>query len=163
MSHFYIRFLSAAEIVDRPPRVRLGVIQIGDFEERFESSIEFWTPAQYESHWAEALGRLSLKTPKSCLITSITDPATGNFLFWWPMYLIGQHVHFQNHVLFISEIREAFDPAKPYVHVPERALYNEDGEPISEWIIPFGEVVGACNAIAGISSPVLIPNDSVRS
>lgn len=162
MSRFSIRFLSPAELTDQEPGVRTGVIRIGDFEEQFESSVEFWTPEQYESQWAEALCRLTPKTPKSCLITSITEPATANFLFWWPMYLIGQHVHFQNHLLFFSEIKGTFDPAHPGLHVPERAIVNDGGVPLSEWVLPFSEVVGARNSLVGISSPALIPDNPVR-
>lgn len=163
MNRFSIKFLSPAELADQELGVRTGAIRIGDFEERFESSVEFWAPERYESQWAEALGRLSVKTPKSCLITSIADPTSANFLFWWPMYLIGQEIHFQNHLLFFSEIKGAFDPTNPYVHIPERTILSEGGEPVSEWVLPFSEVVGARNALVGISSPTLIPDNPVRS
>lgn len=162
MSRFSIQFLPNAEEA-AGSATRIGEIHIGEFKERFESSIEFWTAARYESQWAEALSRLGPEKAKSCLITSITDPATANFVFWWPMYLVGDNVHFQNHVLFTSEVRGTFDPNDPYFHVPERRVTNEDGERISEWVVPFGDVARAKSSLLGISVPVSTTDNAVRS
>ncbi len=162
MSRFSIEFLPIAADATPHASTRFGVIKIGDFEERFEVSTEFWTPARYESQWAEALSRLGPNSPKSCLITSITDPATANFLFWWPTYLVGQSLHFQNHVLFFSELKGTFDPNNPYPHIPDRSTTSETGEQISEWVIPFSDVVGAKKALLDVSSPLLIAENPVR-
>lgn len=163
MVRFSIEFLPAAEQPDQQPGLRIGTIRAGNFEERFEAPTEFWTPERYESQWAEAVRRLGPQTPRSCLITSITNPASANFLFWWPMYLIGERVHVQNHVLFFSEIKGSFDPSNPYPHIPERTVTNEDGERISEWIIPFSDFAGAGSALVDISRPVLMTENPIRS
>jgi hypothetical protein len=162
MSRFSIEFTPHAED-PMEAAMRVGVIRIGDFEERFESSTEFWSPARYESQWSEALSRLHQKSPRSCLITSITDPANANFIFWWPMYLVDQNVHFQNHALFFSDIEGSFDPDDPYRHVPQRSVTNEQGERISEWIIPFNDVVVAKTALMDVSAHILAIDNPVRS
>lgn len=162
MSRFSIEFIPHAE----DPTVgatRVGVIRIGDFEERFESSIEFWSAARYELQWSEAISRLHQKSPRSCLITSITDPANANFLFWWPMYLVDQNVHFQNHALFLSDVEGNFDPNDPYRHVPDRSVTNEHGERISEWIVPFNDIVAAKSALVDVSAHILAIDNPVRS
>jgi hypothetical protein len=158
MKRFWITFLSELEQPDKQLGTRQGVIRIGNFEERFEASLEYWKPNHYESQWANAITRLCSQTPKSCLITSITDPATANFLFWWPMYLVGQNVYFRNHILFLADITSSFDPTNPYPHIPDRSVTNEDGERISEWVIPFSDFVEERTALLGsIKSYSAIP------
>ena len=40
---------------------------------------------------------------RSALITSVGEPGTANFVFWWPLYADGETVRVQHHVLFLSE------------------------------------------------------------
>ncbi|MGH7193160.1 MAG: nucleotidyltransferase domain-containing protein [Candidatus Saccharimonadales bacterium] len=143
VSGFSIAFLRQDQQPRQPATTRLGTVTIGDFEERFESSVEFWSEAQYELQWAKAIHRLISGAAESALITSITSAATANFLFWWILYRVDQHVHFQHHVLFLSELSGAFDPENPYQHIPQRATTSDDGAPISEWVLPFHELISA--------------------
>jgi hypothetical protein len=69
-------------------------------------------------------------------ITSITEPAHANFITWWPVYRIGPTVFIQNHLLFLEQLPTNFDVSDPYVHVPERHQFSEEGECVSEWEIP---------------------------
>ena len=112
-----------------------GRIQIGTFEEAFEADLSHWTRARYEQQWREALLRIVSGEPTSCLITSLTDPATANFIFWWPMYSSGDEVVFQNQVLFLEQVNGPFNPANPYVHVAPRMTVAAEGAPLSEWRI----------------------------
>lgn len=143
MNGFSIAFLPQDQQPGQDAAVRRAIITIGGFQERFESSVEFWSESQYELQWAKAVQRLLSGAAKSALITSITDPSSANFLVWWPIYKIGSSVHFQTHVLFLSELDRAFDPENPYQHIPQRATTSDDGEPISEWVLPFHELISA--------------------
>lgn len=113
-----------------------GRITIGSFSEVFEASLEFWTEDDYKRHWNSAIRRTTEGNVKSCLITSITNPQTANFLFWWPVYRDGDQAVFQNQVLFLHESRASFNPAEPYDFVPDRETLSEDGAPVSEWRVP---------------------------
>ena len=111
---------------------RLGAITIGSYVERFVAATEYWDITRYRYHWHEAITRILQGSVKSALITSMYDPAVANFIYWWPMYRLGQIVQFQNHILFLNEL-EQFDPNDPFHFVPERITINDDGEKISEW------------------------------
>ena len=114
-------------------------ITIGDFTERFEASLEFWSKNDYRCHWRTSIRRLTELSElhnKSCLITSLTDPKSANFLFWWPIYRIGDCAYFQNQVLFLDQIVGRFDPNNPYGFVSDRMTVSQVGSPISEWSVP---------------------------
>ena len=114
-------------------RACLGAIKIGDFEERFVASLMYWQPEDYRHHWEEAITRIVEGADRSCLITSIVDPASSKFLFWWPMYRAEKTVLLQNQILFFDQLSSRFDPSNPFINVHERRTINVDGEPISEW------------------------------
>lgn len=138
---FSIKLL-AEPVPDLDPGVRasLGVIRIGDFEERFVASLMYWTPQDYRRHWQQAIRRIVNGSERSCLITSIVDPACSKFLFWWPIYREAQTVFLQNQLLFFDQLSSAFDSSVPFVHVAERRTVNADGERISEWSVPIEEL-----------------------
>ena len=106
-------------------------IVIGDFSERFSADLSYWSPRQYRQQWKRALDR-ALGGKPSALITSVSNPATMNYLFWWPLYPNAGTIHVQNHVLFISEHPE-FDLSRWTEFVPLRITKNEDGDTVSEW------------------------------
>jgi hypothetical protein len=110
-----------------------GFIQIDDFRESFSSSSVFWKKQDYETHWREQINIIVSGGTTSCLITSMIDPRSANFIFWWTLYRSDRIVYFQNQILFLSSIVGPFDVEHPERHVRERSVYNEDGEEISEW------------------------------
>jgi hypothetical protein len=112
-------------------KIHRGKIMIDDFEEVFEASLSFWTPEDYERHWKAALKILLEGTDKSCLITSMYDPKTANFLFWWPLYRNDQIVYIRNQILFFDKIAVDFDTTRPYQFVPDRRPNKQ----VSEWNI----------------------------
>jgi contact-dependent growth inhibition (CDI) system CdiI-like immunity protein len=112
---------------------RLGLITIGSYVERFVAPIDYWDVTHYRHHWQQALTRIVQGFSTSTLVTSMYDPAVANFIYWWPMYRLGHTVYFQNHILFLNELKTPFDPNDPFPFVPERKMFNVDGEKISEW------------------------------
>lgn len=66
-----------------------GRIVVGDFAETFCVDLTFWRPRRYERSWAHALRRLEeADVTTSCLVSSITDPKTVNFIFCWTLYRV---------------------------------------------------------------------------
>jgi len=124
--------------VERPSRsgYAYAKVSIGDFEEAFEVDLSFWTRREYEWQWRDGLKRLVSGEPRSCLIASLSDPRSANFVFLWSMYAMGGNVVFQNRVLFLDEVDERFDPSDPYRHVGPREAVSTGGEPVSEWDVP---------------------------
>lgn len=112
-----------------------GVITIGAFQERFIASLDYWAAKDYLQHWKQAVNRIVHGSTPSCLVTSMHDPATANFIVWWPMYRVGSVVCIQNQVLFLDSLSSPFNQDDPFSQVSERVVVNEDGEKISEWVI----------------------------
>jgi len=133
---FHIKFVNHA----LSSTLARGEIRAGQFHEQFEASIEFWNKIQYQIHWHTQILKILDKNDKSCLITSITNPSTANFIFWWPIYKIGDLCFIQNQILFLDKLFEPFDPANPCRYVPDRQTITEDGDPISEWVISLNDL-----------------------
>lgn len=125
---------------DPGTRVCRGTIQIDAFEEAFESGIGYWTMDDYRTQWIDGIRRVVIEGANSCLVTSITDPISANFIFWWPLYVDGTQVRFQNHVLFLSECETPFDENVPYLSLPSRVSTSDDGRSISEWTLPVSDL-----------------------
>jgi hypothetical protein len=68
------------------------------------------------------------------------NPQYANFIFWWILYKEDKIVHIQNHVLFLETISEGFKIENIHSYIPEREIYTEDGEAISEWSIDIKEI-----------------------
>lgn len=112
-----------------------GMIMIGSFQERFLVPLDYWTASDYEGHWKQAATRILQSSTSSCMVTSMYDPATANFIIWWPMYRVGDTVFIQNQILFLDSLSSPFNPNDPFSSIPERRTINEDGEEISEWSV----------------------------
>ncbi len=115
--------------------VALGWLKIGEFEENFHASLSYWDREEYLSQWGEALERLEKGKSRSALVTSMYDPETANFIRWWPLYLIGDNVHFQEQILFIPDLEQPFDETDLYKFVQQRETDSEDGGKLSEWTL----------------------------
>lgn len=118
----------------------LGVIRIGEFSESFSCSLSYWERSSYLSQWREGLRRLLDGKGSSAIVTSMYNPESANFIFWWVMYAKGQSVYIQNHVLFLDELKVFFDEADVYRFVPDREVVADDGELISEWVIDVNDI-----------------------
>jgi hypothetical protein len=135
---FSIKFI--ADIENSRRGVARGIISIGKYQEEFESELGFWNCVDYMKHWDSSIRRLTEGAEKSVLVTSITEPLQSNFLFWWPMYRIGEFVYVQNHVLLLKELTKPFEISRLIDFVPERETTNESGESISEWSLKVSEL-----------------------
>lgn len=110
----------------------LGTIQIDDFKESFQADLSYWSKSDYERHWVRAAKVLQEGSPVF-FITSITDPATSNFIRSWACYPIKRELIFQEHILFLEDLKKPFDLDKPHSHVLPYESLTEEGEAISEW------------------------------
>jgi len=109
-----------------------GEIQLDDFRESFLADFSFWSKEDYEAHWREASKQLDAGSSVS-FITSITDPATSNFIRSWACYPIGGELVFQEQILFIEDLETPFNIKEPHCNVLPYEFITEDGEEISEW------------------------------
>lgn len=121
---------------------RSGLITIGPFQERFVAPLDYWTASDYERHWVHAISRLLDTSDRSCLVTSMHDPETANFIEWWPLYRIANTVFIQHHLLFLDALVIPLNPNDLFPLVPQRRTVNEDGDPISEWQVPIEDLAG---------------------
>lgn len=112
-----------------------GYIQIDDFYENCFYPVSYWSRDDYLLQWRHAIDTILLGGKKAAFIVSMRDPESANFIFWWVMYVVGDVIYLQNHVLFLEEISERFTVESMYLHIQDREIANEDGEKISEWVI----------------------------
>jgi hypothetical protein len=118
-----------------------GRIVIGDFTETFVVPLGFWGEADYRASWRRAFEVLE-GDPRavSCLMTSMTDPTTSNFLICWPLYREGEDVCVQNALVFLNEIEGPFDPGAPWGSLEPRRGMDDDGNRISERVTSMGSL-----------------------
>ncbi|XZN94686.1 MAG: hypothetical protein ACM65K_17590 [Microcoleus sp.] len=140
MTKLSIEFLAKKSKKEIKKESCYGSIQIGSFQEKFFSSLSFWSMQDYEFHWKKALQRIVSDYKSSCLITSMYDPARANYIEWWPIYRNQNLLYFQNGILLLDSIKDSFDISDPFQYVPEREINTEQGEKISEWIITVEDV-----------------------
>jgi hypothetical protein len=118
-----------------------GEISLATYSEQFECTFEFWSREDYENHWYKCIRRVVIDRLDSCLITSLTDPRTANFLFWWPIYMTSEDsVAIRNEVLFLDQHHVHFDPDAPFSSLRPRAVTSEEGIKISEWHLPLASL-----------------------
>ena len=116
-------------------------IKIGDFEESLLLPLCCWSIEKYKHHWSKQLKQFYFdKKEKTCLITEMYDPSTANFVRWWILYRVNDDVFFQEQVLFLEDIKGPFSVDDAELYIPEREIINEDGEEISEWVVPFEQL-----------------------
>lgn len=116
--------------------VALGSIWLGTYSETFESVLDFWSESEYQLHWRQVIRSLCEGgRTRSALITSLPDIRTANFLVWWPVYREGVNVFIRNHILFLQDEGAGFSLASMEYYIPERLVYSNDGNKISEWAV----------------------------
>ena len=104
-----------------------GRIMIGDFTETFVVPLGFWGEADYRASWRRAFEVLEGDPcAVSCLMASMTDPVTSNFLICWPMYREGEDVYVQNAIVLLDEIEGPFDPGAPWGSLGPRRGMDDD-------------------------------------
>ncbi|MBA3535847.1 hypothetical protein H0X48_05760 [Candidatus Dependentiae bacterium] len=119
-------------VVEGVPCAR-GKITIGDFNERFNIALEYWTLEDYKKQWKEGLERIKIQD-KSCLVSYVQDPKKAPFINWWPLYKIDNKILVRNQMLFAHLYRnrvgdKEFTPDTCYSFIPDRKKKK-----VSEWI-----------------------------
>lgn len=111
-----------------------GQIQIGNFEERFEMLLGYWTIDDYKKQWKLGLERI-LNHNESCLVAEIQDPQKAPWLVTWVLYRDGNTIYIQNHTLVkksdIKALKQksfTFDNYYEYINPRGRS------EEVSEWV-----------------------------
>jgi hypothetical protein len=122
------------------PLVALGELRLGEVHEYFQSVLGFWELDDYIQSWATGLRRLLAGASISCLATSVTDPASANFVETWPLYREGVSVYVQNRFLFLDQLTREFNPKAPWESIDPREVVSEDGQPISEWQVGLADI-----------------------
>lgn len=125
---------------DRTTPAASGLLTLGTAREGFRSSLYQWGVEDYERQWKQALTALLNKKNKAALITSYGSPDVATHLEWWPMYLVGAIVYFQNHLLFYDKLPTRFSMESAFSFLPDRNTVNEEEGRISEWEVPLAEV-----------------------
>ncbi|MGW3118505.1 hypothetical protein ACWDBW_15440 [Streptomyces sp. NPDC001107] len=110
--------------------------------------LSYWSIGEYERSWRDSLHIIfDGEERDSCLISSITDPETSNFIFCWPLYRRRESVIIQNSIIFLDELERDFNPLEPWTSVRSRLTVDEDGNAISEWrttVSAVREFLGKC-------------------
>lgn len=118
-----------------------GLIRLGDQEECFFAPISFWGRQEYLSSWYSSLCCGLEGRKHSVLVTSMLDPEFANFLMVWVLYFVGESVHIQNNVVFLNDVVPGFNVDDVNSYFGAREVVNEDGDRISEWVVPLSEVL----------------------
>lgn len=143
---FYIRFTDKT-ISNDGDGFEIGELKLMDFTEVFQAPISYWKKDDYERQWQEGLRRILQGHDKSCLVTSMYNPLMANFIVWWPMYLHEGKVYIQNHLLFMSELKQPFEEPKLYEYIHTRETYSIDGDKVSEWSLDMRDIAIFFNSI----------------
>ncbi|WP_242206052.1 MULTISPECIES: hypothetical protein [unclassified Pseudomonas] len=119
-----------------------GLIRLGEEEESFFAPISFWDRQEYLNSWYSSLCLGLERRQHSVLVTSMLDPESANFLMVWVLYFVGESVHIQNSVVFLDDVVPGFNVDDVNTYVGVREVANEDGDRISEWVVPLSELLG---------------------
>ena len=111
----------------------IGCIQIDQFVERFQITLNYWDKATFQRKWREAFKRLVLGANTVGLMTWMTSPTVKDYRRAWILYREGHRVFIQDKVLIATGKSPKFDEEEHLVEIPPRNPVNEDGFRVSEW------------------------------
>jgi len=140
MSNFSIKLTSDFIVEeDSNDKYQYGIIKIDDFQEKFLSSLSFWSSDDYIKHWFCSLKNLGANS-KSGLIIDMYDPKKAEIIEWWILYKVNNLVYLQNSLLFSNKLNNVFDLECISEYVPERQTQTSEGDWISEWCISISSI-----------------------
>jgi len=125
---------------DRTTPAASGLLTLGSARVGFLASLYQWKVEDYEGQWKQAITVLLNEKKKAALITTYGSPDIASHLEWWPMYVVGDIVYFQNHLLFYEQLPTQFSIENAFSFLRDRISVNEEGRPISEWEVRLAEV-----------------------
>jgi hypothetical protein len=137
---FYIGFKTGPRVDEAGWRHAVGGLELGVESDSFAADLSAWTVSDYEAQWREGIARLAAGTESSALVTSYAGPDAA-FHFMWPMWRVRDRIAFQERLVPGDAITGPDVRTQFYRAVGERQSRSEDGEPVSEWIVPFGDVL----------------------
>jgi hypothetical protein len=117
-----------------------GVLILGGLKESFLSSLHQWSQEDYLRQWKNAIELLIRDKDKSALITTYGSPEVATHLEWWPMYVMGNKVFIQDHLLFYDQLPGPFSIENVLSYLRKRAVTNPEGKIISEWEVSLSDV-----------------------
>jgi hypothetical protein len=109
----------------------VGRITLGEYSERFQAPLDFWSKDDYEEQWREGRARIVRGMNKSCVVTSMYDPKTANFIECWAFYRVGESIVVQNQLIAI-EPEYPLKVSDIYSRIEERSFLGAN-EKVSEW------------------------------
>jgi len=121
---------------------RVGLLVLGNQEERFVVHLSAWSEHQYVEHWARSLNR-AIAAGTSALITDMQTPSQSSHLVWWPVWRINDELVFHNQLLFFAQHEISgpeVDIDRLYRLIGELTPYNRGGTPVSEWRVSVSDV-----------------------
>jgi hypothetical protein len=136
---FYIGFVSGPRVDAEGWPHAEGELTLGEYAERFESDLRFWSVAEYEGQWRDAVLRLVGGAPSSALVTSYRGPGAGVH-FVWSLWRDGDTVHVQETPVPTESLSAPFDPARAWDYVGPRHTVTEDGATIPEWAVALAQL-----------------------
>jgi hypothetical protein len=137
---FFIGFKTPPRTDDEGWPHAIGGIELGSDSDGFASDLSSWSQRDYEAQWREGIARLAAGECSSALVTSYAGPGTA-FHSMWPMWRLGSAVVFTERLVPGDAIHEPDIAGSFYRSVGERRSHTEDDEPISEWLVPFSDVL----------------------
>jgi hypothetical protein len=137
---FYIGFKTPPQVDSEGWQHAIGGIELGSESDSFAADMSTWTPRDYEAQWHQGIARLAAGASSSALITSYAGPE-GAFHSMWPMWKVGDQVVFHEHLVPAEAVSPSDVVASFYDAVGERRAHSENGEPVSEWQVPFADVL----------------------
>jgi hypothetical protein len=138
---FYIGFKTGPRTDEEGWRHAIGGLELGPDSDSFAADLMVWTLADYEAQWRAGVARLATgATTSSALVTSYAGPEAA-FHFMWPMWRVGDQIVFAER-LVSGEMIGAVDVIDDFYRaVGEVQSHTDDGEAISQWTVPFSDVL----------------------
>jgi hypothetical protein len=136
---FYIGFTTPPRTDEEGWPHALGGVDLGSESDAFAADLGSWRPSDYERQWRAGVARLAAGHGSTALITSYAGP-NADFHAMRPMWRVGGTVFVQDR-LVLGELVATGAAEEFYALVGERRTVSDNGELISEWSVPFADVV----------------------
>ena len=114
---------------------RVGLLVLGNQEERFVAHLSVWSEHQYVEHWTRALTR-AIAGDAAALITDMQTPDQSSHLVWWPVWRINDDLVFHNQLLFFAQHEiggSDIDIDRLYRLIGALTFQSSEGTPLSAW------------------------------
>ena len=98
--------------------------------------LNYWSLEDYERQWAAGIKRLRTKN-RSCLVVSIYNPTTGNFIEWWALYKIKNKVYIRNQILVSDIYKKRIGNKTVTVNNCYNFIAPRAGKKVSEWVVDY--------------------------